>query len=344
MNTEFAQVKELLSPAPAVDTAPEAKAEPEVVETPAQDVAEDVETTITDETTQAIADEIKDESEEVTQEEPTDAEPSDAEDIQTIAQLAKAIDVDADYLYKIKIGMGNDQEPISIGDIKDKYQDQLHNNTKLQAQIDEQATQLESAQGGVQQREQISEQGRVLQLESAKLNDQYNEIDWAKFEQESPGEASLAKQKFGEAHNNLMNKAREVEHYESQVSQQVLQQSANQLMEMIPAWKDETVRNTEQRQVADLLTGAGYPHEYVAGLADPIAISLVRELVQLRSEKARATASMSKVNKAPRVLKSRGKFAQKPDANFQKARDKARTTGNREDELNAVKMILAGRS
>ena len=341
MNNEFQAVKDLLAPAEApkaeqpADTQPAEPVQEPIIEEATDDVIDAPEVT-----EELVAEQVDDVQDDVQSE---SGEPEYADEVQTIAQLAKAIDVEPDYLYKIKIGMGSDQEAIPIGQLKDEYQTQLHNNTKLQAQLDEQASQLESAQGGYQQREQISEQGRVLALEGAKLNDQYNEIDWEKFERESPGEASLAKQKFSEAHNNLMNKAREVEQYEMQTSQRVLQESANRLMEMIPEWKDESTRAAEQRQVADLLVGAGYPMDYVGNLADPIAIKLVRELVQLRGEKARANESMSKVQKAPRVLKNRGQFAKKPGADFKKARDLARQTGDKHAELAAVKMILEGK-
>ena len=323
--SEFAAVKELLD-TPTEPTEPNETNE--IVEpTPAEGALPEDE---------AVTEEV---TEETKATEATQAAP-EGDDIQTIAQLAEAIEVDADYLYKIKVGMGDGADAIPLGELKDVYQESLRKTGELEQRIAQQQAEIEQAQNTAGQYNEMSEQHRKVDADRAALNQQYNQIDWAEFEQRDPGNAALARQKFQTAATELDQMQQQASYQEQQFSQQHLHAQALKMVDLVPEWKDPAARQTGQKEVAAFMQEAGYHPDQIDSMDDPIGISLVLELMQLRKEKAEATESLQIVRKAPKVLRGGGRTAPKTD-NVKALRDKARATGNKNDELAAVKALLS---
>jgi len=300
--------------------------------------AETVEEVVVEETQDEVVDTTEDvemddgtEVEEVVEE---TAEELMIEDITTLNALSSATGMEMSEIYDVEIGMGDNQEPIKLGKLKDEYQLSVRDNRQL-------LVELQQAQTQGQQSQQIAGEIQQAQQELYQVQKEYNDIDWERYENEQPGEAALSRQKFMEANQQAQYKVQQAQGYVDQQAQQSLQQSAGRLLELIPEWKDETTRKTEQNNIRGALITAGYTEQMLQHAQDPIAISLVRELLQLRAEKAGAGDAVKQVRKAPRVLRrANGQFAGNKDKNVTQLTQKARASGQRSDELAATKAIL----
>jgi len=261
-------------------------------------------------------------------------------DIKTISQLAKAIEVEPEYLYGMEIGMGDNEDAIPLGKLKDEYQASLKERAELQSQLDSQNELLEKAQSGVNHQQQLSNESQQVQVEMLELNNQYNSIDWAKYEQDDPGAAALARQKFQEAGNHLSQRIGQANQQQQIQQQQTLQNAATQLTQLIPAWQDSTVREQGVAKVKSALLEAGYTPDMIKGASDYRAIALMHELVGYRERDKQAKDAVSKVRSAPKVLKGHGRVEADMGRQTNDLVTKAKSTRNKHDEMAAVKSIL----
>ena len=307
---------------------------------PVQEAVQDEVVEVVDEAIEEV-DDVVDEAD-VDGEQDEDVPDSEADDEpRTIKQLAEAIDVDTEYLYGIEIGMGDNQEPISIGKLKDEVQESRRNLQKMQEDMASQAEQIEQAQSTVGQFQQVSQDEQAAQQEMALLNKEYNEIDWEKFKREDPGNAALHRQEMGEKYQQAQYKLQQIQNYQSQQEQQSMQDMKDKLLELVPEWTNADVRTKEQSEIRELLISEGYTDNMLANARDPIAIKLARELIQLRKEKADVTQNISKVRNAPQVLRTaNGRFAEKKGKAVQDIVAKAKQSPNKQTELAAAKALL----
>ena len=267
--------------------------------------------------------------------------------VKTIAQLAEAIDVDPEFLYNIEIGMPEGEAPIPLGKLKDQYQQVTKQNKQMEQALAQQQQQLIEAQNGMGQAQQVSQEVQTARDQVNAINAQFNSIDWEKAKTEDPGATALARQEFQEAFAAANSQLQRAEAYQQQMSQQMshaqLVQAAQKTLQLIPEWSNEEVRQKDEVAIQQALHHAGYSQQEIASARDPIAISLMRELVMLREEKAAGTKAVERVRNAPKVL---GGGQQRGRMGFQKQTqhlvEKAKSTGRSEDQLQAAKAILAG--
>lgn len=259
----------------------------------------------------------------------------------TLKQLAEAIEVDVDYLYEIEIGMGDNQDPIPVGKLKDVYQEAIRNNTQLQEKLTSQAAEYEQKNLGAQQNRQVSEQGQAAEYEIRDVEQKFREIDWDRFEAESPGQAALARQKFMERHQTARQTLQHVSQQEKANDDEYMQQMGVKLNELIPTWSDPAVRSKEQGQIRELLSGMGFTQEMINGVRDPLAISVVHRLVKAEAKLAGGAAEVKRVRSAPKVLRhNNGRFKQKEDQTIIDTKKAVSANRNRHTELAAAKAIF----
>ena len=326
---ELAQVQEILSAAPAgAEEIIVPELEEETSELEAEGVAvaeleaegeEELELDATDEEEAAAA---------------TEAGASDDEPY-TMASLADAIELDQAELYKVLIPLDEGAEPISIGEIKNKFQNLAREKTALE-------TQLAEASQGAQQGQQLSQEEINATIEMQMIQKQYADIDWTEEEAYDAGAAALKRQKFQEQFNTAQQKLGFVQQQRTAEQQTHLAAANTKMLELIPTWQDATVRTADTGKMNELLIGAGYTQEIINHIDDPIAMSLIRELMTLRAEKKTAGDVLLKAKKTPKVLKKTGQFAVKKANVADQLAVKARKTGRRQDAEAAVKAILSG--
>ena len=266
---------------------------------------------------------------------------SDDEGPMTLKQLAEAIEVDVDYLYDIEIGMGDNQDPIPVGKLKDEYQAAIRTNTQLQEQLTSQAAEFEQKSSGMQSQQQASEQVQMVNYELQDVQKEFNAIDWQRFETESPGEAALARQKFMERHQRAQQTMQQLAQQEEMQEGQHMQAMGEKLVELIPTWSDPAVRTEEQGQIRELLMGMGYTDAMLRNTRDPLAISVVHRLIKAEAQLAGGAAEVKRVRNAPKVLRqANGRFKQKGDQQVVETKKAVSANRNRHTELAAAKAIF----
>jgi len=311
------QIKELLNPtapAPEVDTdvSPAQSDNAAVRQTQStkdDNISEllhpeddtDVET-ITDEANDAeVVDESSEEDKETESDEGETGEVIFADspaDPYTIKSLSDATEVSQKDLYNIQIALDDDQGNMSLGDLKNGYQDIVRERDELNKTIEAQQTKLSGDHVSYNQQE------IVAQVEFQAINDAFTAIDWAELEEIDPASAVLQKQKLQERYMKASgamqqaNQQRIADHDEYMVGAQA------KMIELIPAWKDDTVKLADMKDINTELLKAGYPQEHINSIDDPIVYSLMNELVKLRKEKATGKKLVKKVVKKPRTLKT----------------------------------------
>lgn len=259
-----------------------------------------------------------------------------------LTALAEAIEVTPEELYNVQIKMPDGQEPITIGELKNEYSEAKREQERLQTTITEQKELIEQAQTGIGQTAQVSQAKITLmgQLESIKA--EYQSTNWPELEASDAGAAALLRQKFQEANAEVGGQLQYINQNERQQQTQLVQRTAQQTVDLIPEWKDDAVRTSAIKNIETLLAGEGMTPQQASRINDPISVKLLNELATLRANAKAAEESVKVVRKAPKVLRSNSR--QKVNASKQTDAliAKAKATGTRQDEVNAVKAILKG--
>lgn len=263
-------------------------------------------------------------------------------EINTIAELADAIGWTPEDAYAMKVSMGDNQEAVPLGELKDSYQGAVRDKAALETKVTELQGLVDNAQQGFNQQAQISQQMQEAQANAQAIKLQYTQYNWQEAEANDPGQAALTRQKFNDAYNNAIAQVNQVQAQQTQQASYQLQQAGTKLHQLIPEWNDSEAMKTGQAGIRDLLNTAGYDSNAINTINDPIAISLLNELVMLRKEKASGQEAVKLARKAPKVLKGGGFSRATKNDQSNALIKKARQTHDKRDEFNAVKALLSG--
>ena len=273
-----------------------------------------------------------------------DAELGDGEDeVFTPKQLADALDWEPSDVYDgIVIPMDDGQPPVKLGELKNKFQDQTRQIATLEEQVTSQGSQLAEAQTGFNQGQQLSAEMQKAQAYMQNINQMEANTNWAELEADDPTEAVLRRQKFNQAKQDVGGHIQQLQQIEHGQKQQALAAAGTKMLENIPTWSDPAVKKADQDVIRVRMKEVGYTDGQIDQISDPLAMTLLKELIDLRAEKAAATKAVKKVRKAPRrTLKGGKRVARgKGTNNTQKIVKQAKKSGNKNDALNAAKAIL----
>jgi len=315
--------------------------EAEVVNDPEVDdnELEEVKDLIEGESLNEVVDEEVNEEEEGEEEQEEESQEQVAtDDSYTMKSLAEAIEIDQQELYGVMVPMRDGAEPISIGEMKNQFMDLVKDKPVMEAKIQE----LEQSvtQGTPQQ--QMSQLETQAQFEMMKVQDEFNNTDWADLDEFDPGKSALLRQQFNDRYNQAQNVMGQAGQQRQAEHQTFLTEQNTKLLEIIPTWTDSTVRTADQTKIEKIMLDAGYNQEIIAGNTDPISLKLLHELMTLRDEKAKGAELVKKVKKAPRALGSQRIAPERKGDKLQKLVNKAKSTRNKHDAFAAVKGILGG--
>lgn len=291
-------------------------------------------------------DEIQEEVEEETAEAP-ETEQEDGE-IRNIVALSERIGWEPSDIYDLEIEMETDQDPVKLGELKDKYTEKLRAESLWIKEKEELTNQVQQMQQGQTTGQQMTEEMTMALGAITAIRQQNDSTDWAELEGEDPGKAALYKQKLNQAYSQAQQQFRQAESQQQQMAtqaqQQLLVQSAQKLLQDIPEWNDATVATKEK---ADLVTTAktyGFSDNDINGINDPRVIMLLRRLTQLEKQSKDSSEAVKRVQKAPKVLKGAGRKA--PNANKTDQLIQRAKTANRSQrgkaEIDAVRSLLGG--
>jgi len=251
----------------------------------------------------------------------------------TLNELADQTEISLEELYSLNVKMPDGEDPIKLGDLKNKYTEQKRENTKLSEQINNTTAQAQQAQ-------QISTEKATVYGQLAELQRQGQLINWKELEDSDPGQAALQKQKYNEAIGTLNSRLHQIDTYEKQVSNNQLQQAASQTLQLIPEWSNQETRLNDVREIESSLLNEGYSHQEISSIRDPRALKLFKELIGLRKQNKDANKLVDKVRKAPKPLRNSSRNSVNKKNNTQTLVKKARNTGHKNDELAAAKAVL----
>ena len=238
-------------------------------------------------------------------------------------------------------------ESKTIGEIKDEYTDFVNQKKQFDAKIQDYERQIQShiqpLQGQVSP--ELANQMEQTKTDIASIEQSYQQIDWAKFEQEDPGNAALQKQKFQEAYNTATAKTTQLQQ-QAQKSQQdnlglVLQQEQQKLMKLVPEWTDKIVAQKEAVEVQQILGEYGFLPQEIDKVIDSRQLKLIVDFMRLK--KGLKNASPSKVKEKSKTLRSgslqlRNRAKDKDVAEIFK---KAKASRDPRDHVKAVSHILS---
>ena len=256
-------------------------------------------------------------------------------------QLAEAIDWDTKDLYEgLVIPLDDGQEALPLGELKNNYQNLTRENATMKTQLEEQGGQLQQAQSGFSQNQQVS--AEMLQAHSylESINRMEQSTNWKELEELDAADAVLKRQKFQQARADVQGQIQLLTQQQEQAKAVYLQQAAVKMVEIIPGWSDAKAKQADQDVIRAHMQTAGFVDQEINQIADPRVMGLLKELIDLRSKVAAAGEAVKKVRKAPKVIRGRGaKQVKKGEATQQRV-TKARQTGGKNDALNAVKSLI----
>lgn len=271
-------------------------------------------------------------------------------DIEDLSQLAAAIGVENEWLYNLKIPMPDGQEPITLGQVKDRIHagtdeaEREQFNTERQQWEAEKAQAQEALSQQFQMASAVSEELVAAQAQAEAIIVQYNNTDWDQLEAADPGTAALQQQKLQTAYQFAQNKVEQARRQQADTLNQMAQEKRvneeQALLNAISEWKDPKIRQAEAAGVAEVMSKYGFkPHE-IANVMDHRAVHIVRDLMKLQATVETSTEKAEVVKNIPKPLKP---GARRPAPSklkkLEQKLDRAKT-GNRKEKTEAVSALL----
>ena len=266
----------------------------------------------------------------------------DPEGTYTPSKLAEAIGWETEDLYNsVMIPMDDGQPAVPLGELKNTHQNLVRDHEALKTQMTEQSGMLQQAQTGFNQGQQMSAEMMEAQSYLASVNRMEEGTDWKELEELDPSQAVLKRQKFAQARQDIGQQIQQIEQKQGQMRQYYLQQAGVKTVELIPSWSDGKAKQADQDVMRVHMRSRGFVDQEIDQIADPRVMQLMKELIDLRAEKASAKKAVKKVRQAPKVLAgNRGVRRAKAGEQTQTLVKKAKQTGNKDDKLNAVKSLI----
>lgn len=279
-----------------------------------------------------------------------------AEEIRTIAELAKVLEVEPEFLYGLEFNlgeMGPDGQPVGIklGELKDKLQGYERSRSEVERQREKLAAERQLL---MRQAQEVFQGGQRLQQEliDARASiqaivTQRDSIDWKEFERLDPGRAALERQRYAEA---LQNAGANYQRTQQALTQQSAVVEANyraaqdqELLKAIPEWRDRETALKEANAIGEWAARKyGYTPEDLRYAVNWEHRDILRKAYLYDSLQAKAQETQKHVQQAPRVLKPGAGIprSQLQASKLNALKEQAQRTGKKSDQLAAARAIL----
>jgi hypothetical protein len=279
-----------------------------------------------------------------------------AEEIRTIAELAKVLEVEPEFLYGLEFNlgeMGPDGQPVGIklGELKDK----LQGYERSRGEIEQQRERL------TQERQQLMQQVRELFVGGQRLQQdmvdarariqalvtQRDSIDWKEFERLDPGRAALERQRYSELLQEAGANYQRVQYSLAQQAQVVddgyRRAQDQELLKAIPEWRDREVALKEANAIGEWASRKyGYTPDDLRFAVDWQHRDILRKAYLYDSLQAKTAETQQHVRQVPRVLKPGGGLprSQLQTQKLNALKEQAQRTGKKSDQIAAARAIL----
>lgn len=282
---------------------------------------------------------------------------TDSTEISDLNQLAKAIEVEPDWLYNIKVPMSDGRDPISLSELKDKAQEYARVN-EMRAQLEADRAELDSQRQSKEQEvnqslaqfAQMPQELMQAQAQAQAIAYQFNNYDWDTLEKESPGEAALAKQKLATEYQLALNKAQEVQTGIGKAIAENAKKIANaeksKILKYIPEWNKDEVRVRDQDDIRKMMNQYNYSDEEVNNIVDHRAMRIAYDMLKMMRAMNKTKDTVKKLQNVPKVLKPGATPPAKSKADIQREivqqGAKARSTEAKVRQIS--KLLISSRS
>ena len=228
-----------------------------------------------------------------------------------------------------------DGEGVTLGEFKNKYQDVTHENTQLKEKL--QNTETTAGQSQQQTQEMVALMGNLDQINRVEEG-----TDWDELEELDPTEAVLKRDKIRRARDEVSVAMGELQQKEQQAYNAFVDQQIGKMVEMIPAWKDESAKTKDQGSIKENMRSYGYDDSEIVTLIDPRMMSMMNDFAKLKAKNTEALKAVKTVRKAPKVLgTNRNVQKGNPKDKLDKLVSKAKSSGDKRDAHEAIKALLA---
>lgn len=261
-----------------------------------------------------------------------------AEDNWTVARLAEAIEVDPEFLYEVEMGFGDDQPPMKLGEIKDRFQEANNKVHQMERMLANQQQQYQLVSGMFQIGEKVlTAKSRLDQVQSAMQN-----INWDEMAQKDPGMAFKRQRQYQDAAKAAQQELEQAVGEQQQATQARAMYVAHALHQSIPDWRDPIVEAADRQAIVSVAGEYGFaPGEIqMQGSTDPRIMMLLRDFMQLKAGQQAGRQHMETVRKAPKPITGGARRVIPASGKLNEQVRRAKKTGNKHDVLAAQRALV----
>lgn len=259
------------------------------------------------------------ETPEVEAEATASGEPEQAEETQlSLSDVAKvlgveesALDVDEDGSLKIKTKVDGKEGAAKFQELIKSYQLQGHVDAKAReaAEIHRHA-QERAQQFEAYAQQQAQQFAHILQSAQQVIAGEFGSVNWDELSRNDPvgyvEKRHQYEQRMGQLqqiHARAQQEAANFVQAQNYRQQQTLMAEAQRLVQLVPEWTNETVRNSETAQMREWLSKKGASPETIAGIRDAALVASLRVAMLSEANQSKTAAVEKKVRAAPKLVK-----------------------------------------
>ncbi len=255
-----------------------------------------------------------------------------------LSRLLKDMDIEIEDAYEMSLRMPND-EAMTLGELKNFAIDNKDIDS-LRADLKQREQDLQVQADQAREVPQVSNELMNARAQVLAINEAYNNTNWDAIRQTNPAEWSAMQTEFQQKFTAAKSRETAAENQVNTQTQQARTYQQERLFESMPELKDEKVRSDLALQVQKMTSDFGIPKNHLESVDDANVMRMLITLSKMYSAKDTVKTKMqdktpasSKTAPAKPVPSSR-KLALK------RLTDKAKATGQRKDQINAVSALL----
>ena len=311
-------------------------------------------------TNEAQAEEGGETQEGTSEEQGTGEQEGDAQNevtLETIDQLAEATGLPIETILNLraKVKVDGSESEVPFGEVLKSYQLSKHVNSESQELANQRkAFEAERETKSKELTQRLTEAQALTQAMEQGLLAEYNGIDWTTLRNTDPAEFAARKQEYNErwqqiqqAKYHAVAQAQKLQQESQQKSEEELRKhisaEGERLLSVIPEWKDESKRNSDQAEIKSYLKSMGFNDQDMSAIVDHRQVRIIRNAMLYEKSTKQASLAQKKVVKLPPVLRP-GAQPNKADVKRERSKefkDKLRKTGHVRDAAKALEALIS---
>lgn len=279
---------------------------------------------------------------------------SETPDFSSLEELAEALELPLDdFLGKIKgrVKIGGEEKEVTLAELRNGYQMESDYRRKTHELAEtRKAFESEREQVATELNRQYQEAQHLTGVLEQQLVGEFNTIDWNQLRAENPAEFAARRQEFNERMAQiqgikqnvgfqLQRQAEEAAQKQAFELQNILQQEAQKLAEVIPEFRDESKAKEVKGKIKSFLKDFGFSDQEIGGIYDHRYVKILHDAMAYRELKSKGVETKNKVSVAPKLAKPGS--TDKSSANnraIQELRSRLRKSGRVEDAASLIKI------